>query len=215
MGKLHWEEGHTQLESGESAGGGWRGRGGEGEAEREREREREGRSAGQEWFSWKLAFCTLGKCCSLSAGRALSSPWVGDSSPDVNHISAHLQLICPCHLQYPPSLWWSGKEGREGGRDGGGWWTRVILLQSFCVNVISPLIAHSGGTEPRRRKRGDPSLGAVASLSHANRTAASGERLAQVLIELGANSFYSREPQKRWIIMLPCVCVSVCVCVPV
>lgn len=77
---------------------------------------------------------------------------LGDSSPDVNQISAHLQLICPCHSQYPLSA--SDAVAQRGGRrekgieeDG----ERVTLLQSFSVNVICPLIAHSGGTERRRR----------------------------------------------------------------
>lgn len=120
-----------------------RGRRSRSEGEAEREREREGRSAGQEWFSWKLAFCTLGKCCSLSAGRALSSPWVGDSSPDVNHISAHLQLICPCHLQYPPSLWWSGKEGREGETEGRGGDGRESFYCSLSVWMSSLHLLHT------------------------------------------------------------------------
>lgn len=44
---------------------------------------------------------------------------------------------------------WHGDEGvieaEERGEEGDG--GRVTLLQSFSVNVICPLIAHSGGTE--------------------------------------------------------------------
>lgn len=47
MGKLHWEEGHTQLESGKSAGGGWRG-GGYRRSEAEGERDEEAGPTGQE-----------------------------------------------------------------------------------------------------------------------------------------------------------------------
>lgn len=99
--------------------------------------------------SWLFFFCALGKRRSLSGG--LSWPRRGDSSPDVNQIRAHLLLICPCHLQYLLSASdgvaqrGASDRGRERGkgRDGG----RVTLLQSFCVNVICPLITHSGGTE--------------------------------------------------------------------
>lgn len=153
MGKLHWEEGHTQLESGESVSGGEGDTGGVKEGQTGTRREG---PPDKKWFSWKLAFCALGKCCSLVCWLGPVLARLSDSSPDVNQISTHLQLICPCHSQYPLSAsdGVAQREGRDRGKEGereegeGGRVTYCSLSPWMSSAHLSP---HSGGTEWRRR----------------------------------------------------------------
>ena len=140
MGKLHWEEGHTQLESGESAGGGWR---------EERRSGREGpggralRTRSDLVESWLFVHWVN---ASLSAGWGLSSPAsVTAAQMSIKLAPIYSWFACViCNIPFLPLMGWH-REKRE--RDG----ERVTLLQSFYVNVICPLIAHSSGTDWRRR----------------------------------------------------------------
>lgn len=125
-----------------------------GAKERERGTTRQG-PTDETWFSWKLAFCALGKRLSLSAGWGLSSPALVTAA----QMSIKLAPIyywfarVICNIPSLPLMGWHRDEGVMGGRekgrgeDGG----RVTLLQSFSVNVICPLIVRSSGTERRRR----------------------------------------------------------------
>lgn len=158
MGKLHWEEGHTQLESGKSVGGGWREVGRKIQEERRKGREGRGgrahRTRSDLVESW--AFCALGKRRSLSAGWGRSSP----TSVTAAQMSIKLVPIY-CwfarvirNIPFLPLMGWHRDEGvieEEEKGERRRWRESHFYCSLFSVNVICPLIAHSSGTEWRRR----------------------------------------------------------------
>lgn len=188
MGKLHWEEGHTQLESGEWVNGG------EGDTEGAKEGQigmRREDPLDMKWFSWKLAFCALGKRCSLVC-------WLPPASVTAAQMSIKLAPIYSWFarvIRNIPSLllmgWHrekGGMEEKKGGRgEDGGRVTYCSLSPWMSSAHLSHIpVGRSEGGEEEESRSFVPWCG---SLAHANRAAASGERLAQVLMELGQTHF--------------------------
>lgn len=209
MGKLHWEEGHTQLESGEWVSGGEGDTGGVKEGQIGMRRAHWTRSDLVE--SW--LFVHWVNAARLSAGWGLSSP----ASVTAAQMSIKLAPIYSWfarvirNIPFLPLMGWHREKGGMEEKKGGEEEMEGESLCSLSPWMSSAHLSHipvgrSEGGEEEERRSFVPRCG---SLAHANRAAASGERLAQVLMELGQTHFRVRESQTRRIIISRCVCVCV------
>lgn len=164
-----------------------------GAKERERGTTRQG-PTDETWFSWKLAFCALGKRLSLSAGWGLSSPALVTAA----QMSIKLAPIyywfarVICNIPSLPLMGWHRDEGVMGGEkrgeekmEGESLYCSLSPWMSSAHLLCVPVGQREGGEEEERRSF-VPWSG---SLAHANRAAVSGESLARVLMELGQTHF--------------------------
>lgn len=113
---------------------------------------------------------------------------LGDRSPDVNQISVHLLLICPCRSQYPLSAS-DGVARRRGSGGGDGGESRFIAASPRECHLPTYGTFRWDAAKEEEKEESSSFVPWSGSLAHANRAVASGERLARVLMELGQTHF--------------------------
>lgn len=194
MGKLHREEGHTQLESGKSDGSGSR------EVEREIQEERRKKREGRRGRAQQTRSDLVESWLFVHWVNASRFGW-GLSSPALVTAAQMSIKLAPIYCWFArvirnipslPLMGWHRDEGvMEGEKrgeekmEGESLYCSLSPWMSSAHLLCVPVGQREGGEEEERRSF-VPWSG---SLAHANRAAASGESLARVLMELGQTHF--------------------------
>lgn len=157
--------------------------------------------ADKKWFSWKLAFFFFVRW--VNGARCLGA-YLGLAAVTAAQMSIKLEPIycwfarVICNISFPPLTGWR-REARAIEEENGG--KEEMEGESlYCSLSAWMSSAHLSripvGRKEERWKERRSFVPPSGSLAHANKAAASGERLARVLMELGQTHFTAQSHRR-------------------